>query len=274
MSNLSDIQRRVRGLLKLSKSDNEHEAAAAASRAAKLIAEYQLNEALLRVDDDTRKPEAILTEAQIEGEQYHVRRDKRHKRVAWKGTIAAGVADSLGAEMWWDGNNGIRCFGRETATQAWSYMCRYLYNEVDRLCEEAWSREGAAAARAGQSPRAWKNAFRVGAANTIYSRLAAERRAQKKQREVEIAAAIKQSVNTDEKMSRESVALTVLEKDQQEVEREYAVFGKQHNFRATAAIGYVSSRTGYDAGKEAGERINLNRNRGALPEGQRRIGKE
>lgn len=259
---------RVKKLLQLKRSDNEHEAAQAAAKAAALIEEFQLSEALLRLDDDTTKAEAIVENATVEGE---AQAPSKGKRVAWKGTIAGSLARSLGCEMFWWHNGQIRCYGRESAVQTWSYTCRVLFNEVDRLCHAAWEREGEEAELAGQSARKWKNAFRIGAAVTVAGRLSEERKAKATARATAKAAAAEGELRTAVK---NGMALMLVEQDEAEVKTEYAKFEKREKMVATAAIGRVSSRSGLDAGREAGARININRNRAGLAQGQRRIGKE
>ena len=59
---------RVRKMLALSKGTNEHEAALAASKAAQLVEQFQLTEAMIRIDEPAAKPEPIEKSARLEPE--------------------------------------------------------------------------------------------------------------------------------------------------------------------------------------------------------------
>lgn len=301
MTNANEkILGRVKRLLQLSRSDNEFEAANAAARAAVLIEEHQLSEAMLRLDDeDAAPPEKIIEEYPLEGEVQHERWQKPHKRVTWKSNIAWGVSRAVGCRYWYK-NNQIRAFGRESAVQAWSYMCLYLFREIDRLAEEGWQKQ-LAAGSSDASARAWKNAFRVGASTTISNRLedaareAAERRKVAKQHVEEEAAKEPALAEPDEefdpgevddeapdddedttpKVNAEDLALVLVDKDHEQVESEYEAFGKRKKWKKSrTTYARVSSTNGYEAGKAAGANVNLGKSRGGLPRGTARIGKE
>lgn len=230
---------RIRKLLAASHSDNEHEAALAAQRAADLMTEYHLTEAELRLENNAKKAEPILEAVTIEGKL-------QKKRVAWKELIADGVAKSLGCHLYL-GKFGPTVMGRESACAAWSYTCQYLFNEVERLAEEAWLEECVVAAIAGHTRRKWKNSFRVGCAQSIIMRL---------------YEGVEQKAPADPSQK----ALMVLKDDEKEVENVYqnmsAEWGK------ASMIGLVSNRTGYKAGLEVGADLELNQAKGALKEGQ------
>lgn len=239
MPDLNRVIDRVRKMLAVSRSDNEHEAALAAQRAAAMMDEYHLTEAQLRVEDTSRAAEEIKSMALP---------DSTRKRVAWKEHIAMGVAKSLGCHVYLAEGNVLTAVGREGATEAWVYTSRYLYNEVDRLADEAWDAEGNEAREAGHSIRKWKNSFRVGAAQSIMMRL------------------------YDDKPKPENVseqALMIIDADDLEVKNEYhKITGKMGT---ASSIGLTSNRTGYKAGREAGNKVHLGGGRAALNEGQRHI---
>jgi hypothetical protein len=248
---IQKVIERVQKFLAVSRSDNEHEAALAASRAAKLMEEYNLSEAMLRVEDTSRAAEPIVDGVKLV--------DQTKKRSAWREAIATSVAMSLGCHVYISNGNTV-CFGREGATQAWNYTSQYLFREVDRLADEAWDREGAAARKVGQSIRRWKNSFRVGAAGAIATRLRNEANETRGQRRVRIH---------NEYAESSDLALQVVEKDEHEVESAYA--NRSRTFSNLGAIGSVSSRTGYTAGREAGSSMALGGGRAALGAGQGRL---
>ncbi len=257
---IDKIISRVQKLLSMSRSDNEHEAAQAAARASVLMAEYNLTEAMLRVEDSSRAAEVIVTDVPI----Y----DPTKKRTAWRESIASAVAKSLGCRMFISASNAITAFGREGATQAWNYTCQYLFNEIDRLADVAWEREGVEAADAGQSIRRWKNAFRVGAASIVAARLRDATKAAQEARGLKRRA---MEPTYTASPNKESQALMIMERDEQEVETAYMDMYKQRNFRNLGGIGTVSSRTGYNAGREAGGTVSLGGGRAALGAGMGRL---
>jgi hypothetical protein len=275
MSNIEKIIDRVRKLLALAEgAGSEHEAASAAARATALIAEYQLTEAELRVADATLPPEPIEKSARLEPEVPLTGR----KRVAWRETIALAVAKDLGVRMHWtytrDWSNGgrkcsdVRGFGRESSIQTWRYTCQYLWRAIDELAEA----EGTSGS---QSVRAYRNAFRVGCAQRISERiwLAAKERA---------AAPMAAHTNDepdgdasggagDGQAVDRSKALAIVERDREEVDAEYKKYSK--GFNTVSPVGQVSSRSGYDAGRDAGDRVKLGKAKAGLPAGQNRLKK-
>ena len=116
---------RARKLLELAKSDNEHEAANAAAKAAEIMIEWQLDEAELA--PETTKPEPVTQEAI---ESYG-------RRVAWRTSIAQALAESLGGRGYFTfSQTGIpaRMFivGPKSVIDTVKYMHPTICNEVER----------------------------------------------------------------------------------------------------------------------------------------------
>lgn len=259
---MSAIEDRIRKLLNLSKdSANEHEAATAAARASQMMAEHHITEAMLRLSDDSKQAE-LITEGKLDGTKV------AGKRVAWKLAIASAVAESLGCEFWFHGGAGM-ALGRESSIQAWNYTSQYLMREIDRLATERWEVEKREATAHGHSARAWCNAFRVGAARAVATRLRYESEVNKAARRQRVAAAVPAAVAGDSTADASIQALAIVDRDEQEVKSRYAEISK--GFTKASAIGKVSVRSGYHAGKEAGASIRLGGGRAGLPEGQRSI---
>ncbi len=265
---MSHIIDRVRKLLKLAEYGTENEAALAATRAAELMAEHALTEAIVRLEDPRRPAEAIIEGARVDPTATVTR-----KRVAWKEAVASGVADSLGLRTWIKGHDMV-AFGRESATQTWGYTTLYLCAEIERLCTEAWNIEGDDAKQAGQNTKAWKNAFRIGAARRVSKRLREKastlKTARVQARQAAVDSAAKQS--PDSPCERQYHALVLVDKDQQEVDSEYSTYAKRHKFRSAGAVGRTSSRSGYEAGSSAGDQVSLGGGRGGLGAGRGVIG--
>lgn len=228
---------RIQKLLRLSKSSNEHEAALAASNAAALMAEHQISDAQLRVDDPTAPNEAI-------GDTVV---ERRGTRIAWRGRIAHGVAASMGCKMYWRDGGNVSIIGKPSHVAAVTYTYQYLCCEIDRIADEAWEQHQY---EARETVRVWKNAFRLGAASVIHSRLHADigREAAKP-------------------AGRESQAMVLVRQDVQAV----MAYAANLHLRAGRPA-KVSSRDGYDHGQEAGRSVVLGGGgAGALGSGAKRI---
>ncbi len=228
---IEKVLEKVRKLLALAKSSNEHEAASAAAKAAELMQEHQLEEAQLRVEDDTIKADPI--------EEESLFGDLRGNKVYWKASLAFGIARSVGAFTFWTGG-ALKVYGRTGAIQSVRYLFAYLVREVDRLADAKWAE---ASSDTYESARSWKNGFRLGAASTIKERLIAQRiEAEEKQKiEVEIKAVTSQ-------------ALVVVRKDTAELDAEFRK--RMRGCRKTAGP-TLRSRSGFQAGREAGADVSL-----------------
>jgi GNAT superfamily N-acetyltransferase len=243
---------RIRKLLSLSKSANEHEAAQAAARAAELMLKHEIEEAQLG-------DEEVVED--VEEEQV----DETGQRVPWKAHLQNGLALSMGCQMYTHrryagaGVGKMVCVymivGQPSKVATIKYMYQYLSAEVARLADVAYRQEHLECRRSGveaPSARSWKNAFRLGAASTIFKRLMEQR----KETHVKAAAA------------GQGTALVVVEKAQEDV----AVFVKKHHprMRQAAAASY-SSGSGYSAGAKAGRGVGLGGG-ARLGAGARRLG--
>jgi len=279
-----DILERIKKLLRLAQNaGSEHEAANAARRASQLMAQHEIHAASINLDspDEVRAVEEI---AQCHEVTY------TKKRVAWHIRIASAVASSYGAEMYTMGGydeereNGIRFFGRLSAVQAASYTTQYLIRKVEEITDK----------HAPQSmyARRYRNAFRLGCASRIGVRINEETQAEKqklakRRQHAERTEAARGDARRaererfdvtdegDEVPDLDNIptppasagVLARVQKDREEVTQAYKTYSKKWG-RATG-VGAVSSGSGYEAGKAAGNRVKLgNRARGGLPKGQ------
>lgn len=259
MSN-EKILERIRKLLELSHSDNEHEAAQAAARAAQMMNENAVTEAMLQVVNDDEVPD--VAERIIEAQPTY----DAERRVAWRDRIAVAVAASMGCEVYYLAK-GLHAIGRESAVQSWTYTCQYLFAEVERLADKAWLEDGEDLAAVGQRPRKWKSAFRLGAADVVHERLYRDvytRQAKQREQAKELAAAQPKSlVGAGAAKAEEQLALArvdkviaIVEKDRAEVKEAFKARTK--GFRSTRTMGNSTRhRSGYSAGREAGASISL-----------------
>jgi hypothetical protein len=245
------ITDRIRKLLELSKSDNEHEAAAAAARAATLMAEYAVTEAMLEVSDSEHKSEPI-----VEGELAE--QDQTKTKTAWRVAVGSAVAKSFDCRTFFMFNNLV-ALGRTSSVNAWRYTCAYLFQVIDRLADGAWASTGQA-----YGARGWKNAFRLGAATVVAQRLLAnvrERAAAQAKVAQQLAGEVSE-VSPGQALARASQALAIVARGQAEVNATFEARTK--DFKASRPIGVTSSRSGFEAGKAAGHTIPLAAKNAAL----------
>ena len=227
------IADRIRKLLALSHSSNQNEAATAAARAAELMAEHRIHAAML--DETEHEP--------VEARSL----DTAGRVVTWKGALARGIAHSFGCRTYWSRDffdikvrTHIMVVGRDGDVDAVRYTYLYLCNEIDRLAADGWRELPEIYARC-DTPRRWKNAFRVGAATAIARRLV-------EARDQSFARARAPSTATDAKLA----ALVRIERDEAEVDAFMATLRLR---RASARR--VSSASGLSAGSTAGRSVDI-----------------
>jgi len=249
MPNKEKILDRIKKLLARAQSNNEHEAALAASMAAELMTEHQIAQAEL--DPDVSDVEPITEEAI----------DSDGKRVQWKLNLVGGLAVSLGCKHFFTaGTHGHQAryyaVGPDSALATLRYMYRYLVGEVERLADQAYREECTECALSGvdrPSARAWKGSFRVACSLTIRARLT-EQRAKTMHKA---------------KLAGKSQALMVLD---QQSEAITTFMRRKHPHMYTVGSSAGSrSRSGWQAGSAAGQSVHLGGGGPALGAGAKRL---
>lgn len=235
------IADRLRKLLALSQSSNQHEAAIAAARAAELMAEHQIEA-------------AMLAEAEREPIDQEVL-ETFGTRVTWKGMLANGISYSFGCRVYWsrgidEGKRWTRLMivGRKADADAARYTFHYLCNEVNRLATSAWDARHSDKTLF-HTAREWKNGFRVGAASTIAQRL-------RQARDESLARA---RGRQDDEAPRVAAALLRLERDEAELDAFMARLGLRHSRSRITASG-----SGMCAGTAAGHSVDIGADRNRL----------
>ena len=251
----SPIVDRIRKLLELSKSTNEHEAAAAASRAADLMRKYEIDQAVLAATaPGETPPEEIITDGIG---------NKDGKSTSWRVLIGQGVAAATGCRQWSAGGR-MEAMGTRSAVGTWNYLCQYLAREVDRLADAGWVAYPTTIDRVS-GVRSWKNAFRVGAAQVIRTRLIEQARAQSASKRADVTAAVAVVVDPATGLPPSiTQALAIIDRDAARVAAEYEAMAKRERF-VTRKIGQVSSAGGYAAGRNAGATVHLTGGGRGLP---------
>jgi len=229
MDNVID---KVKKLLAMAERGTEHEAAIAAAKAQSLLMQHNIDLTHFNPGD---------SEAVVEVREWLL--EAMSRRQIWKGNLANAIAETNFCRMWWLGAD-IKLVGKEHNVQIARHLYSYLVEAIERATQEALT----AARQQGPldfiNARTWANSFRLGCAYRLCSRL----REQKQRLETEGLPEAKVSV------------LVCVETYQRESEA-IAQWMANHNIHLAGKI-KSQARTchsGYEAGKVAGDSINLNR---------------
>ena len=232
---------RIRKLLELANSSNEHEAANAAGRAAELMIEHEISEAQIAAANVANTPSVKLVVDQ------EIARDGRV--VEWHRALIGGLAGAFSCKhYWYRAYRGTparyHAVGTMDAINAIRTMYAILVGEVDQLAKRAYGEEVAECRDSdveAPSARGWKSAFRTGCANMISERLQEQRRSQVKAARADAS---------------KSQALMVIDQQSEALATFMKVeVGKLRSFGSSTAG--QSSRSGYGAGRDAGRDVNL-----------------
>jgi hypothetical protein len=122
-----DIIQKVRGLRRLSRSANVHEAAAAAAAADKLIQQYRLEETAIEIETGTAREAAGVDPTPL-------RRWRR--RPAWERYLIRALCDHYDVAYSYQTGTGVvlaRMWGRPSDMALVREMLAYVEDEIERL---------------------------------------------------------------------------------------------------------------------------------------------
>ena len=213
------IAEKVRRLLALATSSNEHEAAAAAAKAQELLHRYNLSMAEVSASSSD-KPAGVTYE--------RIMVDIGNS-ASWRGVLLGSVARHNGADVISLGGGRYAVIGEAHVVEVCRYLYEYLAREIDRFADRGWLNFHGYES----SSRRWKTGFRFGAISTIDQRLAAQRKQQGAE-------------------SEQSRALIVV--NDEALKRAVARYYPRLTTRGSGRI----SGSGYNAGAAAGHGIGLN----------------
>jgi len=223
------VQDRIRKLLALSKSPNEHEAAAAAAKAHALLAEYNLTMAEIGDNEDT--PDTDVG---------HMTHDSRHSS-PWVRQLWYAIAKAYFCDYFYythSHRTHHTIIGTETNTQLACAMGDYLQNTVMRLANtECRGQTGS-----------FKTGFKKGAVARLAVRLKEMRAAQTKE-----VKDVKNSSNLPALYEQNDQVLAAY------VKETFGALGKAVSRERN------TSSAGYYAGKAAAENIGLHAQIGDKP---------
>lgn len=231
----SEIADKIRKLLALAEgAGTEAEAANAAGRAAALMARHQIEQA--DVDTLVRDVDDPMTQVETEG---------AGRLSGWRKTLSSGVAIGCGTYVLTviGGKSRTRFYGRASDVETSLYLFATLTREIERLAKRNAAGKGAA----------YANAYKLGAATTIYRRFEAMRR------------------ETIEQARHEGASSAALVKvgDSSALAEKFAL---QYGMKVSSArLDRCSDSEGYNAGQADGRRVSLGGG-AALGQGRKAIG--
>lgn len=244
---------KVRKLLTLAGNGaaTEGEASNAAAAAQRLIEEHRLDEALLDAGESSEADVPPPLDEPIRNDHDPV--DKLKSRVAWRGSLAQGIANANGCRMFWRAGRTIHVIGTPSRVAAVRTLYAWLSREVDRLGSEAARGRG----------RAYGHAWRVGCAERLAERLgeaarqgAAEAKAKALQRlQAETGGAITSTSMTGLARIEKATARVNPETERARVNAWMNASG--FTLKKPKGRTQISNASGYAAGKDAANQIRL-----------------
>jgi len=230
---MDNIIEKVKKLLAMAERGTEHEAAIAAAKTQSLLMQHSIDLSQIAIGDsaaDEQVHEWLL--------------EAMSRRQIWKGNLAHAIAEANFCQMWWLGPD-IKLVGKEHNAQIARHLYSYLVEAVERVTKAAVAIERQYHQDTSDfKPRAWAHSFRLGCTHRLCHRL----QEQKQRLESEgLPQANVSALTCIEAYQRESAAIA-----QWMVNQNIQIGGKVRS--QTRA-----NRSGYQAGKAAGDCINLNR---------------
>ncbi len=258
------IADKIRRLLALSESSNEHEAALAASKAQELILKYAVSQEAIRASGGKSEDEGP-----IEPEAFG---DYRGRIPDWHTSLMTAMEASFMVDTYYTAGRRLWVVGRPTARAAFIQTHNFLVAQIDQLMDAAWKKvkppplkgNGGVgdyygryerAERAGEARR-WKRSFALGAVTTVRQRLALDRKALNEKAE---RAALPHNAAAPLAIEARQTAL-VLRSHYDEAQAWTKAHRKELGLRTVSRQG-ASSSDGYAQGRAAGHALNISHGR-------------
>lgn len=221
------ILAKIKKALNLATSENANEAANAQAAAQRLLLRHHIDEAEL-ASFSLDKSETV-TEVRTSGKNGH-------NRSNWYNRLASIIAQANLCKILTSGA-GLIWIGKPTDIEIAQYLFSMIVNDLTRICEHEWYwinyDQRSLPAHSRQHGKTWKNNFYFGACQTLNQRLTANLQ-QLKQADNNINALIvRNDIELDEYM---------------QIKHPYLSYNK---------VAMRQSRSGFEAGKAAGETIQM-----------------
>ena len=138
------ILNKIKNLLDLSTSSNEHEAKAAALKAQELMAKYDIN------------PQSVVDTTSYMDEISHifVNDDGKHSMKKWKCLLASIIANNFRCKLYFHGNSVV-FYGYKRDAEIASEVFKFLFTAGNRLAVRYYN----SYKKAGKSTRGVMNAY-------------------------------------------------------------------------------------------------------------------
>lgn len=166
--NLNEVYEKIQKLLRLSESSNPNEAAVAASKAASLMLQYQIDQASV---------ESFGLEKKEIVQKFIFEEAEGKNKNNFKGCLASEVASFFSCKILTQGS-GLLFIGRKSDMDATKYLYKAIINQIEDLTNRHWITEGY---QTGIHGKSWKNSFRMGALNTVTMMLRQQKQSQMKE---------------------------------------------------------------------------------------------
>jgi len=242
--NIQSVIEKIQKLRKLSRSDNIHEAEAAAAAADRLIQEHGLAEAQLEAEGAA--PVEKPSEDAASFVEWH------GNAPTWQRILSSGLVRHYDCAcylkwIWVNGRNrlALQIIGRPSDIATARYMYGWLALEIDRLAKEASRGQG----------KAYADSFRRGAVSGVIEKLRLSRESVRQ--EAEARNKVAQAINPELKIS---AALAIYDRRREEArEAMHAthpdIAASAKRSRGGSSYSSPSRYDGYTDGKRAGANI-------------------
>ncbi len=228
------IIEKVKKLLAMVERGTEHEAAIAAAKAQTLLMQHNIDLSQIHTGD---------SEADEQVHEWLL--ETMSRRQIWKGNLASVIAQANFCRMWWLGSE-IKLVGKEHNVQIARYLYSYLVEAVVRVTKEARivERQRYQDALHQFRDRVWTNSFRLGCAHRLCDRLQAQKHCM-------------ETLGIPEAKVSALTCANAYEWEAAAIAQWIAAQGIKMDRKVKSQA--RASRSGYYAGKAAGDSINLNR---------------
>jgi len=237
-----EILAKIKKLLNLANapSATEGEAAAAAGRAQALMTKYQIEDAMLDLEENKEEPENIR--------DWEDPLDSSNRLPSWRAQLAMAIAAVNSCKIYRNGPH-LKIIGEQRDAQSVRYMYAFLTREITKLSMKY----------AGNG-RTWTNNWRHGVVDTLRMRL---REAQKKAMEE----LYQEHHSTGTSLMVLDNAVAVVERRKAAVE----VIGQKLGLRSRGGSKFWGDSGARAQGRQDGKRINLGGGGARIGGGTRRL---
>lgn len=258
METNAETLEKIKKLLRLAQSDNEHEAALAAAKAQELMDRHQIEQAMLSLDG--------VAEEEDEEDIVHFSDredaldDFGSKTVTWKGSLGMNIAEHNACTVYYASHQvyggpetkRLVIVGRPTDVATVRYLYAYCVREIERFVLERGVGHG----------RTWYNNYRMGIVSAIGTTLRKQREAMRKGIQKEARA------RGGAAIVKVSSAIAKVDAKQRELE---TWVKRNLRLRHTSAS-YTSNRSAFDAGLKDGATINMSGGKSLGAGARKRLG--